>query len=556
MSIKETSKKLLGRLPFAVELLWFWRLKHVKLHFTLSKLQAHLPLMLQQVERFAPKKPNGKKIFFFAITHYWIDQTVQSGLALAGMGHQVTVGYLPDADWNKPTSRYDLRLQNLYTHHILNKTRPWLTPISLLDVHRTKPLPTPLQAQVDKVTSIDTQYVLQSEAIDSNSPIYKMRKKRNDFAARAALAYFQEHRPDVVIVPNGLIMEFGAVYEVARYLGVNTVTYEFGDSANHVWLSRNMPVVCHETDDLWNARRDIPLTGEQRQWLASFFQRRQRPASDTNFVWLSQPADIKGGSEGRSRLGLDDRPVILLATNVLGDSLTLGRQVFSPTMIEWIKRTVQYFVGHPEVQLVIRIHPGESIMVGPASASEVIKQVLPNPPEHIHVVGAKDSINTYDLLDITDLGLVYVTTAGLEMAARGIPVVVGGKTHYRGRGFTIDPNSWDEYFASLDEALARLPGYRLTPEQLEAAWNYAYRFFREFPRPFPWHLSRSWQDIDARPLDYVLGEGFAQYGATFRFLAGEPIDWKNIDSEAGPSVEGNGNDTSVSGLLLGLEHGQ
>jgi hypothetical protein len=37
-------------------------------------------------------------------------------------------------------------------------------------------------------------------------------------------------------------------------------------------------------------------------------------------------------------MGLDERPVALLATNVLGDSLTLGRNVFASSMAEWITK--------------------------------------------------------------------------------------------------------------------------------------------------------------------------------------------------------------------------
>jgi hypothetical protein len=29
---------------------------------------------------------------------------------------------------------------------------------------------------------------------------------------------------------------------------------------------------------------------------------------------------------------------------------------------------------------------------------------------------------------------------------------------------------------------------RLTPEQVEKAWLYAYLFFFEFSLPFPWHI--------------------------------------------------------------------
>jgi hypothetical protein len=48
-----------------------------------------------------------------------------------------------------------------------------------------------------------------------------------------------------------------------------------------------------------------------------------------NFARQWQETPTQGGESVRKKLKLDDRPVILLATNVLGDSLTLGRQVFS-----------------------------------------------------------------------------------------------------------------------------------------------------------------------------------------------------------------------------------
>ncbi len=55
----------------------------------------------------------------------------------------------------------------------------------------------------------------------------------------------------------------------------------------------------------------------------------------------------------RSTLGLDSRPVVLLATNVIGDSLTLGRQVFSDSMTEWLRRTIEYFAHNSGAQLVV-----------------------------------------------------------------------------------------------------------------------------------------------------------------------------------------------------------
>ena len=158
----------------------------------------------------------------------------------------------------------------------------------------------------------------------------------------------------------------------------------------------------------------------------------------------------------------------------------------------------------------------------------VVREALPEIPEHIHIIAATDKINTYDLIEIADLGLAYTTTVGMETAMNGIPVICCGQTHYRGRGFTIDPNTWDEYFAALERVLSDLPAHRLNEEQTAKAWNYAYRFFFEYPRPFPWRLMNFWDDLEVWPVGKVLSEeGMSQFGDTFRFLVGEPFTWQD-----------------------------
>ncbi len=222
-------------------------------------------------------------------------------------------------------------------------------------------------------------------------------------------------------------------------------------------------------------------------------------------------------------LELDERPVVLLPTNVLGDTATLGLTIFSQSMSEWLQRVISYLAGRPEVQVVVRIHPAETWTVGP-SVSEIIDQVLPELPSHIRLIGSREKVNTYDLMEIADLVLVYTTSVGLEMATRGIPVLVSGRAHYRNKGFTLDADSWDDYFAKLGAILKNLPASRLTPAQVELAWNYAYIFFKEYPRPFPWHVEKIGKDLDRDSLSYVLSpKGQTEFGRTFQQLAGAPL---------------------------------
>jgi hypothetical protein len=332
----------------------------------------------------------------------------------------------------------------------------------------------------------------------------------------------------VVLIPNGLILEMGIFFRVARHLNIPAVTFEFNDQREQIWLAHNTSIMQQDTDFLVQARCSLPMTDAMYERLADLENARRgaRVWGKSKRLW--QYVSAQGAAATRKALGLDDRPIVLLAANVLGDSLTLGRNIFASSMSEWIARTVQYFAARSDVQLLIRVHPGEKLVPQAKSMQTVVREALPHLPPHIHLIGALDPINTYDLIEIASLGLAYTTTVGVETAMNGIPVIVCGKTHYRGRGFTIDPNTWDEYFSALEQILSDLPAYRLTEEQTAKAWNYAYRFFFEYPRPFPWRLMNFWDDLDAWPVAQVLSDkGMEQFGDTFRFLVGEPFTWKD-----------------------------
>ena len=554
---KTSIRNFLGELPLAAEL--DWSLRHArrdrarKDHYNLSRLQKSLPLAVSQVTSFAQKAKPGKKILFFATLHYWIEQAAYISLTLVGLGHKVTLLTLPYSEWHKEMDKLTQRQRVLHTRDALSAfsaLAPLVEHASLLDRstlplvagQRLKPasvLPAALNADVEEVSLWDAQYTLMREEVNMDSPkdraLYDLRVKRNTCAALAALEWMQTNRPDVVLIPNGLILEMGIVFRVARYLGIPAVTFEFNDQREQIWLAQNTSIMRQDTDYLVEARCKLPMTDEMYERLADLENARRgaRVWGKSKRLW--QYVSSQGADETRKTLGLDKRPVVLLAANVLGDSLTLGRNIFADSMSEWITRTVRFFADREaraersrSVQFVIRVHPGEKLVPQAKSMATVVREALPEIPGHIHLIGALDNVNTYDLIEIADLGLAYTTTVGVETAMNGIPVISCGQTHYRGRGFTIDPNTWDEYFAALENVLSDLPAHRLSEEQVAKAWNYAYRFFFEYPRPFPWRLMNFWDDLEVWPLDKVLSEeGMAQFEDTFKFLVGAPFTWNN-----------------------------
>lgn len=538
MKPKATLKNVLGELPYTAELYWQIRQpdQPITPRFNLRRLKKNIPEWRSTVMEGAQISLGlqdgfaGRRALLFATQRYWIEHVTLLGMALAAYGHKVMLAYTPYAEWQKPLNRFDIRRQDLYAQEVLRLAEPVLQIVPLLSLPKvSRALPAALDEAIQLNALRDTQYTQQVEKVDPDSALYQLRLARNREAAQSVLEKIKIHQPEVVIIPNGTILEFGAVYQTTRFLGIPVVTYEFGEQRQRIWLAQNSEVMRQSTRDLWAARGEQPLTEAQREQMRTLYASRQKASLWNNFARRWQGVPSEGGEKVRSSLGLDARPVVLLATNVIGDSLTLGRQVFSDSMTEWLERTVRIIAARTDVQFIIRIHPGETITKGP-SVADVVKRALleisPALPEHIHLIPADAKVNSYDIYEIADLGLAYTTTAGLEMAMSGVPVIAVGDTHYRGKGFTLDPDSWEAYFTTLNRVLTSPDEYRLTRAQVDRAWTYAYRFFFEYPLPFPWHVVRFWEDVQMWPLTRVLSdEGQEQFGKTFRYLVGETIKW-------------------------------
>ena len=527
MAAGSAVKRVLGELPLTAELDWKLRGKAKAAGgFKLEELRVLLPDWVSAVENSPLRQESGRRVLIYATLHYWLTHATLIALALRGLGHEVSLAYAPYNNWQKQVDKYDLRKRELYVQDVLAPVNHLLNLESFSAEHPSVRLDSELEAAIEAVSIRDVQYSLQVEAVDQSSALFKLRQTRNRAAAQQALHWIQRQQPDVLIVPNGLILEFGALHAAAQHAGVPVVSYEFGEQQERIWLARDKAVMLQDTAAMWAVKRDESFGAAQRQQVQELFAARQQADLFSNFYRQWQDLPSEGAAKVRKALELDERPMVLLAANVIGDSLTLGRAIFSETMSAWLQRTLEYFATREDVQLVLRVHPGERNLPGP-SVADLIHEHSPQLPGHMRVVSATDPVNTYDLIQAADLGLVYTTTVGLEMAMSGLPAIVVGQTHYRGKGFTHDPQTWEEYFAQLDQSLADRKAARLSEDQVEMAWHYAYRFFFDYPQLFPWHLLHFEPDTREYPLAQLFTEqGQQQYRETFDILTGKGFAWE------------------------------
>ena len=530
--VKEYLQNTAARIPLSAEIYqrYFSRGGTPTYGYSLENLNDVLPAWTAAVEKLtesANPTPR-RRILVIGYLKWWLECAAAVSLVLASQGHQVDLGFLPYRDWKTPVPLFDVRRQRTYLRMILSTMRN-LINLHDLSASQSEVLPAELVHLLEEQSRIDVQYSKMREDLDlregsADADLYQLRLERNQTAAANTLHLLEKATYDTIVIPNGSILEFAAIYQTAKFLNANVITYEFGEQRERIWLAQNDEIMRLDTTSLWKAEGEKVLSKKHEEDLRHLYRARRGGRTWENFSRQWQTAESEEAREALAELGIDpEKPVVLLCTNVVGDSLALNRQIFTDGMADWLKMTVNYISERPDAQLIVRVHPAELILAGNPSV-EIVQDTFPDLPGNVVVIPPESKINTYDLIELAHLGLVYTTTVGMEMAMSGVPVITAGRSHYRGRGFSTDPSTAEEYLEAINRRLAEPRDRRLGEDQVELAIRYAYLFFFEYPFRFPWHLLQFWEDMAERPLEKVIQPGeISTYDETLNVLLDDPI---------------------------------
>lgn len=299
-------------------------------------------------------------------------------------------------------------------------------------------------------------------------------------ARSAARRLAARERYDVVVLHHGIYVPQGPVLLAAQEEGARVVTWNPGyrkqtfifshdDSYHHTMIA--------EPAERW---QDLPVPAERSAELDDYLRSRRIGSHD--WIVFGRGTRFDGAAYLAER-GVDPRrPVFLALTNVAWDAQLHYPANGFGSMMEWLVETVRWFASHPELQLVVRIHPAEITGTPPAEerSSDTLAEAFPQLPPNVVVVQPDDPISTYALIESCHGAIVYATKAGIEVAAMGKPLIVAGEAWARGKGFSLDARDPDHYRALL-ESIASIaePG----AAEIDRARRYAFHYF--FRRMIP-----------------------------------------------------------------------
>jgi hypothetical protein len=310
------------------------------------------------------------------------------------------------------------------------------------------------------------------------------------FSAKSASALkyaIETYKPHRFICYSGLIENTPTLLSVARNMQVETVCVEgWAWRAGHVIYNFNKPALeynilswmnyygwnseTEKTIDEYLAFQDGKADLKKINWLNGFYNVQQSSLDDTI------DEDIKSFIHKHAKS-------FLLAPNVIGDSSTLNRETIFESQMVWIKEIIEYFKVHPQYSLIIRAHPAEVwvkekvvIKLGEYAAqlSEGIENIL--------IIKSSNKINSFSLIPHIRCGLIWLSSIGVDLVARNVPILCAASAKYDEIGIMDIPKSKEEYFDMVEKYGNAVSTSTNELQKLNAK-KYLYTVFKGFSYP-------------------------------------------------------------------------
>lgn len=291
----------------------------------------------------------------------------------------------------------------------------------------------------------------------------------------------EQERPDRVVAVHGIYVTHGTVCDVARKHGIGVVVYGTPYRKGTIWLSHDDTyhrTLITEPTEYWD---ELEMTPPRAKRVDDYLAEKRFGARD----YAAYHADsINDEDELRAELGLDDRPIVSIFTNVLWDAQLYYTYNAFENMLEWLFETIRYFQHRQDLQLVVRLHPAEARSANATNQPLIdeIEKAFPTLPSNVKIIAPESKLSSYTLAEMSTAASIYGARMGVEIAALGTPLIVAGETFNRRKGYSYDVETREEYFRLLDR-VETLP--KNSPETIERARRYAYHYYYRLMMDFP-----------------------------------------------------------------------
>ncbi|MBK9926014.1 MAG: hypothetical protein IPP66_12080 [Anaerolineales bacterium] len=292
--------------------------------------------------------------------------------------------------------------------------------------------------------------------------LFRLQLKKAIQNTLTAEKYLDQNPIEKMLVRDAGYIPSGPIFEVALNHGVDCVVLEFGQRRS-TWIFKRYTSETRGrhyfslSPRTWENIKTQPWGDEQDKALEEEFTARYRPDSMDDTRRLQSGKQVLPPSEVYERLGLDPgKKTAVIFSHVAWDAAFFFGSGLFDDFEDWLFQTVQ-FVSQTEecraMNWIVKEHPFNMFKlqrekIKTSSERRLLEPLMPL-PEHVRFMPAETEINTRSLFPLVDCVLTVNGTVGMEFPCFGIPAVLAGTGRYNGFGFTMEPSTREEYFATL-----------------------------------------------------------------------------------------------------------
>lgn len=286
-----------------------------------------------------------------------------------------------------------------------------------------------------------------------------------------------------IFFSHGIYSSWQGLVEYCRINDIDYICYDRAKTKSTANFNINNPSPIWDISKAWDRLIDWKLNKKQNEDVTNYVKQREFQKGDVFQYNLSAKEINVEQLKARLNIKLNNK-VITLFTNLIWDAANVSRDIAFKDPMDWLTKTIEYYGNSQDIHLLIRTHPAEKVLGTSESYSALIKKKIPILPNNITILDQNNTINSFSVIDITDIGVVHTSTIGIEMAIFGKPVILISNTHYRNKGFTYDVSSEIDYFYTIDH-LINQNKFSDKAKIIELARKYFYLMMFEYQKKMP-----------------------------------------------------------------------
>ena len=471
---------------------------------------------LKKIKVFEENKSN-KRILTFTVTPHWHNYLLLISGIITARGVKI------DYYWNdfythdnKDTANDQQQIKSFFNNIEKTKINKNLNLFDINKIEKTK-LSSKLLKIIKKQSEIDTSNHLRKIKFNKKSidykKIYSDKLKQNIDLASKILTVVRKYKYKSAIVPAGsFLYEWGVVFKTLRYLNIDCCSIDynlFGGTDKQLSVSWNYSSVIKDDYQFKDFEKYfISLSKSEKNEIANYSKKINKTfKSSFSSFWHNKkyntvPATQLVNQEKNNKnllkklqIEKNQKIVLLLPSHGYEQHYRMKNLIFN-NYIDWLNNTINELIQKKNIKIIVRCHPfpydpNKDVINFKASDETSLNILKKNKfynHKNLRIIGPFEKVNTYDLMELSDLGIVYTSLSGLELAMMGKKPIVCTNTSYSNEKYICRPKNKREYFKNIQSLLNR---NTISEDNILRAKIFYFYFTNILPKKFPWSFIKN-----------------------------------------------------------------